>query len=64
MWVVDDEGRLDIRALEIVYRGAARVVVRSGLMVGERVVTTPLAAPVQGMSVRLRGEGRTPEGPQ
>jgi RND family efflux transporter MFP subunit len=52
-WVMRD-GALDIRSLQVVFRGARYAYVRDGLDAGERVVTTNLATVVQGAPLRLR----------
>ncbi|MCU0725297.1 MAG: efflux RND transporter periplasmic adaptor subunit [Planctomycetes bacterium] len=62
-WVMNPDGRLSIRALDIAFRGRDEVLVRSGLRAGEAVVVTDLSAPVDGMALRLgadRGK-KTPE---
>ena len=64
VWVVVEGERLDIRPVTISYRGADQVVLGSGLAAGERVVSTPLAAPVQGMSVRLAADARAADTPR
>ena len=56
MWVMTDEGKLDIRAISIVYRGPETVCVASGISRGDRIVTTNLSAPVQDMALRTAGE--------
>jgi RND family efflux transporter MFP subunit len=57
VWVVDDEGRLHFRDVEIVRTGREDVVIRSGLETGERVCLSPLAAPTDGMRVRVFDDG-------
>ena len=49
VWVLGPDDRLEIRAVEVAYRGREAVVVRAGLAPGERVVASRLAAPVDGM---------------
>jgi RND family efflux transporter MFP subunit len=53
VWVFADDGTLDIREVEVAVRGRDYVVVTSGLNPGERLVTTDLSAPVQGMALRI-----------
>lgn len=50
-WIMNTNDALDIRTLDIVFRGEEEVFVRGGLNEGERVVTTDLAAPVNGMKL-------------
>ncbi len=55
LWIMDDQGRLDIRAVEIAFRSQNHVLVTDGIRDGERLITTNLPSPVQGMALRLRG---------
>lgn len=55
VWVVAD-GRLAIREVQVAWRREDTVLVGGGLAAGDRVVTSPLAAPVQGMALRIVGE--------
>lgn len=50
--LVDADERLRMRSVEIVRAGSERVWVRSGLVAGERVITSPLGIIVDGMRVR------------
>jgi hypothetical protein len=52
-WVFRPDGQLDIRNLEILFRARDEVIVTGGLQPGELLVTTDLAAPVQGTPLRL-----------
>ena len=58
VWLLDDEDQLAIRPVTIAFRGRDRVLVSEGLAPGEQVVVTNLSAPVAGMPLRVRGEGR------
>ena len=55
--IMDGEGGLQIRTIDPAYVGESQVVVTEGLEEGDRLVTSYLAAPVEGMPLRLRGEG-------
>jgi len=55
-WVVAPDGTLDIREVEIVWRAQESVCVSKGLHDGEEIVTSDLAAPVQGMALRVKGK--------
>lgn len=61
LWIMDREDKLDIRTVEIVFRGEKEVYIASGVATGERLITTILPTPVQGMSLRLSGEGQQQE---
>ena len=63
LWIMDDREQLDIRPVEIAFRGRDHVLVTGGISTGERLVTTKLPSPVQGMSLQLRGtETASPTG--
>lgn len=68
IWLMDDEGRLDIRPVDIVFRNRDQVIVREGLAEGERLVTSPLASPIVGIPLRLaqdeQGAGTPGQGKQ
>ena len=53
VWVVDDENRLRFREVDVGRIQGDEVIVSDGLQHGERVVTTPLKAVTDGMSVRV-----------
>lgn len=53
LWIMDDQGRLDIRTVEIAFRGQDQVLVTGGIREGEQLITTNLPSPVQGMALRL-----------
>ena len=64
--VADGEDRLRIRRVEVLRSSRGEVVLRSGLVPGDRVVISSLEAPVDGMPVRSvsvewRGQARGPE---
>ena len=54
LWIMDEEGRLDIRTVEIAFRGQDQVLVTGGVSHGEKLITTNLPSPVQGMTLRLQ----------
>jgi hypothetical protein len=51
VWIFD-EGQLDIRTVEVVWRAEDHVLIDTGLRDGERVVTSPLSNPVAGLRLR------------
>lgn len=57
--VVGPEGRVDVRTPEIERRERDRIVVRSGLRAGERVIVSPIEVVVDGMRVEVM-EGTNP----
>jgi RND family efflux transporter MFP subunit len=54
LWIMDDQDHLDIRSVEIAFRDQDHVLVTGGVHAGERLVTTNLPSPVQGMTLRLK----------
>jgi RND family efflux transporter MFP subunit len=53
VWIMNDQDLLDIREVEIVFKGRDQVLVSSGIQDGERLVVSNLPTPVQGMTLRL-----------
>ncbi|MFV8817790.1 efflux RND transporter periplasmic adaptor subunit [Haliea sp. E17] len=51
VYVVNSEGLLDIREVDVAYSNASKAVVRSGLKPGEQVVVSALRNPIQGMAL-------------
>jgi len=56
IWIMDKDDRLDIRRVEVAFRGADHLLVTGGVSAGERLITSPLASPVSGMQLRLGGD--------
>lgn len=52
VWVIEDD-RLAIRRVHVAWRREDTVLVSEGIRDGDRVITSPLAAPVEGMPVRV-----------
>jgi RND family efflux transporter MFP subunit len=53
VWVVNQDNKLERKTLTVIWRSLDDVYVSEGLDPGERVVVTPLALPLVGMSVRV-----------
>jgi len=53
VWIMDDKGRLEVRPIQIAFRGPDRVYVTEGLAENEQLVVTDIAAPVAGMPLRV-----------
>ncbi len=51
VYLVNDEGRLEIRDVEVAHAAPDQVVVSGGLQPGERVVTSAVRNPIQGMAL-------------
>lgn len=54
VWLMDDNGMLDIREVEITFRGRDHVIVESGLQNGEHLVTSALSSPIAGIPLRVK----------
>lgn len=54
VWIMNEENRLEIRPVEIVWRGPQKVLISAGIEHGEKVVTSRLSSPVEGMLLRTR----------
>lgn len=57
IWIYNEEEQLEIRAIEPVYRARDALLVTNGIEPGERIVTTTMATPVEGMALRTSGMG-------
>ncbi|ARN57390.1 efflux RND transporter periplasmic adaptor subunit [Sedimentisphaera salicampi] len=53
LWVVGEDNKLEIRKAEIVFREHSFVYVKSGITESDTVVTSDIAAPVEGMPLRI-----------
>ena len=52
LWIMDNENKLDIRPVEVIFRGRDQLLVADGVRPGELLVVSSLATPVQGMPLR------------
>jgi len=53
IWVVNQDSKLDIRRVEIVWRDAKTVLLREGLKPDDQLIVSDLPAPVNGMPVQV-----------
>ncbi len=56
IWLMDEDGSLVIRPIEITFRNRDKVIVKKGISAGERIITSSLASPVAGIPLRLEGQ--------
>lgn len=56
VWVMGPGDELEVREVTVVWAGNDHVCVREGLNPGDRLITSDLAAPVEGMALRAAGE--------
>jgi len=64
VWLMNDEGQLQIRKVDILFRNRDQVIVAEGLGEGERLVTTQLSSPIEGIPLKLAGETKPAENGQ
>jgi RND family efflux transporter MFP subunit len=53
IWIASDDGRLEIRSVKTLWRDAQTVVLEEGLEPNSRLIVSDLAAPVNGMPVKV-----------
>ncbi len=51
VYVVNDEGRLEIRSVAVTYSSAEEAVIGNGLEVGDKVIVSSIRNPIEGMSL-------------
>lgn len=56
LWIMGADAALEIRKVDIVFRGHDQVLVADGVRAGEHLVVTDLAAPVAGMPLRRKDD--------
>lgn len=56
VWVIDGDGKLDIRDVRVARAGIDQAVISGGLATGERVCTSNLQYVTQGMPVQVEGD--------
>ncbi|MCA9562206.1 MAG: TetR family transcriptional regulator [Myxococcales bacterium] len=52
VYVMDEEDHLSVRDLGVVWRGPDSIFARDGLAAGDRIITSPLGVPIDGMLLR------------
>ncbi|MHC4551788.1 MAG: efflux RND transporter periplasmic adaptor subunit [Planctomycetota bacterium] len=64
VWVMNDQSRLEIRPVTVVFRGPEVVYITEGVAEGEKIITSEISAPVEGTLLRLEGQAQPqkPEG--
>jgi len=55
VWLQNDADQLEIRHVKIVFRDSDQVYINEGLTESEKLVVTDIAAPVEGMPLRIAG---------
>ena len=57
VFLMNADGKLEIRPVEIAWRRPSDVLVAKGLKAGDKLVTSPIPAPVAGMTLRIKAVG-------
>ncbi len=60
VWIMTPAGELEIRPVQIQYRGREQVLINEGIQSGEKIIVTDLTAPVPGMPLRTQTKGAPP----
>jgi RND family efflux transporter MFP subunit len=55
VWIMDDEDRLSVRRVRIVWRRKNEVLIENEIKAGERIVTSRISTPIPGMLLRENG---------
>ena len=63
VWIVNEEGKLSIRPVKTIWRDQGSVVVSDGFKSGENLVISDIAAPVEGMDLRIQQPGKKDKQP-
>lgn len=53
IWLMNDMDQLEIRQVEVLFRGRDQVVLKGGVQAGERIITTLLPVVVEGMPLKV-----------
>ena len=51
VFLINDDGRLEIRNVDVAHLGAGTAVLMSGVTAGEQVITSAIRNPIQGMAL-------------
>lgn len=57
LWLAGSDGKLEIREVQTIWRDTDTVLVKDGLKPGAKLIITDLAAPVQGMAIKVGNGG-------
>ena len=59
VWLVDRESRLEVRTVEIAWRGPVQVLISGGLTAGDRIITSGIPSPLVGLKLRIEADEGT-----
>lgn len=60
VYLMDDEGQLQIREVKILFRNRDQVIIAEGLANGERLVVSQLSSPIAGIPLKVAGDKKPP----
>lgn len=63
VWIATPDNKLEVRKVQLLRREKEEVLIASGLLPGERVITTPLGSVVNGQLIRVAGQTLKPKAP-
>jgi len=63
IWVMNDKDELEVRSVQVAYRGQDELYLTSGIAPNERIVISRLAAAVQGMPLRTLAKDKAQVNP-
>ena len=63
VWIVNEEGKLSIRPVKTIWRDQESVVLRNGLKSGDNLIVSDIAAPIDGMDLKIQQPGTTANQP-
>lgn len=58
IWIMDEDGKLDIRPVEVLWRRGGNVLIGEGLRAGEKIVSSHISVPLPGAALREVGAGK------
>lgn len=61
VWLLNSDDRIEIRKVNVLYRGKDKVYLNKGLNQGDKVITTPLEVAVNNMRVQVTADSDEPE---
>ncbi|WP_419174598.1 efflux RND transporter periplasmic adaptor subunit [Desulfosediminicola sp.] len=56
VWLVGDNGMLDIRTVDVLFRNRDQVIINGGIHDNDRLVTSSLASPIAGIPLKVAGD--------
>ncbi len=63
VWVMNQKMQLEFRDVEVLWRQGGKALVKSGIVDGERLVSSHISSPIPGMKLRVKGAPTPKKGP-